>query len=125
MHLLFKLINECHGGITYIAMFWQVDFSQSVHHLWKQYRRHGKAGGAEELAAANDQGDKERGGPQGALPGGLQLKPGAGGLYAGPAGEWTSEACMHAMPCPHFSGHWDVLACRWHFSGQDLAAYSH
>ena len=30
----------------------QVDFSQSVHHLWKQYRRHGKAGGAEEAAAA-------------------------------------------------------------------------
>lgn len=68
----------------------QVDFSQSVHHLWKQYRRHGKAGGAEELAAANEQGEQERGGPQGgprgALLGGLQLKPGAGGLYAGPAG---------------------------------------
>ena len=63
-----------------------MDFSQSVHHLWKQYRRHGKAGGAEELAAANEQGDKERGGPRGALPGGLQLKPGAGGLYAGPTG---------------------------------------
>ncbi len=64
----------------------QVDFSQSVHHLWKQYRRHGKAGGAEELAAANEQGDKEQGGPRGALPGGLQLKPGAGGVFAGPTG---------------------------------------
>ena len=58
----------------------QVDFSQSVHHLWKQYRRHGKAGGAEELAAANEQGEKEAKGPRGALPGGLKLKPGAGGL---------------------------------------------
>lgn len=67
-----------------------MDFSQSVHHLWKQYRRHGKAGGAEELAAANEQGDKERGVPRGALPGGLQLKPGAGGLYAGPTGDTSS-----------------------------------
>ena len=65
----------------------QVDFSQSVHHLWKQYRRHGKAGGAEELAAANEQGEKEAKGPRGALPGGLKLKPGAGGLMSAPAGE--------------------------------------
>ena len=74
----------------------QVDFSQSVHHLWKQYRRHGKAGGMEEMAAANEQGEKERGGPRGALPGGLQLKPGAGGLYAGPSGESSFLSTMNS-----------------------------
>ncbi|CAK0747033.1 cytochrome P450 monooxygenase 59 [Coccomyxa viridis] len=64
----------------------KVDFSQSVHHLWKQYRRHGKAGGAEELAAANEQVEKEAKGPRGALPGGLKLKPGAGGLMGATSG---------------------------------------
>ena len=71
-----------------------MDFSQSVHHLWKQYRRHGKAGGAEEAAAAADAaggGKPERAqggrGGRGGPPGRLELKPGAGGLYAGPAGE--------------------------------------
>lgn len=65
--------------------WWQVDFSQSVHHLWKQFRRHGKAGGAEEAAAAAEQGagDSKRPAPRDRL----DLKPGAGGLYAGPAGK--------------------------------------
>jgi len=69
-----------------------VDFSQSVHHLWKQFRRFGRAGGAAEAAAAADAaGDKGRGGggpPGGGPPGGgaqrLELKPGAGGVIAGP-----------------------------------------
>ncbi|KAK9908808.1 hypothetical protein WJX75_003169 [Coccomyxa subellipsoidea] len=61
----------------------KVDFSQSVHHLWKQFRRHGKAGGAEEAAAAAEQGGGQEGRPA-ARPR-LELKPGAGQVYAGPA----------------------------------------
>ena len=83
-----------------VTVVLQVDFSQSVHHLWKQYRRHGKAGGAEELAAANEQGEKEAGGPRGALPGGLKLKPGAGGVMSAPAGK--SPAQTHRVS-PHSS----------------------
>ncbi|CAL8460649.1 g179 [Coccomyxa elongata] len=60
----------------------KVDFSQSVHHLWKQFRRHGKAGGAEEAAAAAEQGGQEaRPAPRGRF----ELKPGAGRVYSGPA----------------------------------------
>lgn len=61
-----------------------MDFSQSVHHLWKQFRRHGKAGGAEEAAAAAEQGGSQEGRP--AARARLELKPGAGQVYAGPAG---------------------------------------
>ncbi|KAK9821133.1 hypothetical protein WJX81_005434 [Elliptochloris bilobata] len=68
----------------------KVDFSQSVHHLWKQFRRFGRAGGAAEAAAAADAAGDKGGGKGGkGTPNGaprLELKPGAGGVYAGPSG---------------------------------------
>lgn len=63
-----------------------------MHHLWKQFRRHGKAGGAEEAAAAAEQGGQEK---RPAAPGRLELKPGAGQVYAGPAG---TEPALNNMP---------------------------
>ena len=72
-----------------------------MYHLWKQFRRFGRAGGAAEAAAAADvAGDKGGGKGGGGAKGAprLELKPGAGGLYAGPAGvrAGASAAGRHA-----------------------------
>lgn len=57
----------------------KVDFSQSVHHLWKQFRRFGRAGnqpGTEVPKGDDKPAAGSNGRPQ------LQLKPGAGGYGA-------------------------------------------
>ena len=68
-----------------------------MYHLWKQFRRFGRAGGAAEASAAADAAGGKGGGKGGGANGAprLELKPGAGGLYAGPAGARAGRAVLN------------------------------
>ena len=55
-----------------VCQYCQVDFSQSVHHLWKQFRRFGRAGDAGNMQPGEAAPPTQR----------LQLKAGAGVLAA-------------------------------------------